>query len=223
MDPNRQRPSNIILCSALVGLGFLFILGTLFLGAYLKPRIIESAREPLNIEGFSEATKLDYFERQIKAKDQSIEFEKRIPDADEFRRKTEEARRKLNKNAGPGDNSLSLAEDKAAKIKRLEDEKGALIAEKDELAGKIRARQMRPRSWGELFEAYNIELLVLGVLPLGFFGFYLLRFLLAHSLPLANPLALTDLERRCVLFPVVTLVFSAFGFLLFVWVLTLIY
>ena len=90
-------------------------------------------------------------------------------------------------------------------------------------AGKMRARQMRTRSWGEWAEDNGMELFIGGVLPLGLFSLFLMPFVFGGKLPARNPLALTDFERKCVLFLPFAIVFSAFGFFLFVWILSLIY
>lgn len=223
MDPNRRRTTNFLFCYALVGLGFLFILGTIFLGAFLKPGIIERARDPVPVSGFGDYSQVNYLDRTIKAKEQSIEFEKRIPDIDESLRKRADIEKALNKKIEVNSSESNTGESKADKIKRLEDERDKLIAERNELAGKIRAKQERRRSVFEWLDDYNFELLVPVVIPLGILCFYIARFLLAPALPWKKLLVLTNLERRCVLFLALTLAGSAFGFSLFVWILTIIY
>jgi len=230
MISNPQRKSNSALCYALIFCGFFIMFCTLLLAVFQVNRIIEVVSEPLEPTGISESGQLRYLDQQIRAKEQSIEFEKRIPDMDEFERRKQDAQKRLDEaktgKSPTGEvniNVASVAENKTGKIKRLEEEKAKLIAEKDDLAGKMRAKQMRPRSFGEWFEDFGIALLVFAVFPLGLFSLYLLRFVVGGRLPARNPLALTDLERRCVLFVPFAIVFSAFGLFLFIWVLDLIY
>jgi hypothetical protein len=105
----------------------------------------------------------------------------------------------------------------------LEDEKAKLIAERDDLQGKMRAKEMKPLSWEDWLYVYNIELLALAVIPLGIFSVFLLRAVTRFGLSKNNPLSLTDSERRCVLFLPFSIVFSAFGFFVFVWILSISY
>lgn len=221
MNPNPPRKSNPFVCYTLVILGALCILGTIFGAIFLKNGIIERVRETPQIEGIGDVAQIDSVERQIQSKDREIELAKKMPDMDES---LKEARKKLG--LKPDTNSADPnfePENKADKIKKIEEEKRQLIVKKDELAGKFRARQLRTQSWGEWTEANGIELLLGGVLPLGLFSLFLLPYVFGGKLPARNPLALTDFERRCVLFLPFALVFSAFGFFLFVWILALIY
>ncbi len=224
MNPTPPRNSNIILCYALIFAGVLCMIGTIFLAIYLKNGIIERAREPAGIEDIGDGVRIQFIEQQIKLKEQSIEFEKRRSDADERLRKSKEEIKKYSNNKTEvNQNTLNIWGNQAERIKQLEDEKAKLIAEKDDLQGKMRAREMKPRTWGEWADDYNLELLLGGVLPLGLFSFYLMRFLLGGRLPNRNPLSLTDFERKCVLFLPFSIVFSAFGFFVFVWILTITY
>jgi hypothetical protein len=220
MNPHPQRNSNLFVCYPLIALGILCLLGTIFAAVYLKSGIIERVRETPSVEGIGDAAQLDSIERQIQSKDREIEFAGKMPDLD---KDLEEARKKLGLKPKANSANSNFEQDKANKIKKLEEEKQQLIVKKNELAGKLRARQIRPPSWGEWAEDNGIEVLLGGVLPLGLFSLFLARFTFGGKLPARNPLALTDFERRCVLFLPFALVFSAFGFFLFVWILSLVY
>ncbi len=224
MNVNQQRNSNIVLCYSLIFLGFLCILGTTVLTVYLKDGIIERVREPQSLENISKPIEINSIERQIESKERQIEIAKSMSDHDKILR---EAREKLNIKSGNKNssdtNSSNFEQDKAAKVKLLEDEKAQLIIKRDDLAGKMRAVNARSRTWSEWFDDYNIELLVSAVLPLGIFGFYLMRLTLFGRLPKRNPFALTDFEKRSILFLPSAIVFSAFGFFHFVWILTIYY
>lgn len=220
MNPNPQRNSNLLVCYTLIALSILCFLFTILAAVYLKNGIIERVRETPSVEGIGDAAKIGSIERQIQSKDRDIEFAGKMPDMD---KDLEEARKKLGLKPKANLANSTFEQDKASKIKKLEEEKQQLIVKKDELAGKMRARQMRPQSWGEWAEDNGIEVFLGGVLPLGLFSLFLARFTFGGKLPARNPLALTDFERKCVLFLPFALVFSAFGFFLFVWILSLIY
>jgi len=223
MNPNPQRNSNPVVCSTLIVLGVLCFLVTLFAAIYLKNGIIQRVGDAPNVSGLSDGFRLDSFDKKIKAKEQSIEFEKQMPDWEKIERESKEKLSKASNKKFDADNTSQIGESKADKIKRLEDEKAKLIAEKNEFEGQMRAKQMKPLTWEDWLYVYNIELLVLAVIPLGIFSLYLLRFILGRRLPKNNPFSLTDFERRCVIFLPFSIVFSAFGFFLFVWILSLIY
>ena len=220
MNPNPQRNSNPIVCYTLIGLSILCLLVTLFAAIYLKNGIIERVRETPSVEGIGDVARIGTIEQQIQSKDREIEFARKMPDMD---KSLEEARKKLRSKPAANSANSTFEQDKAKKIKGLEEEKQRLIVKKYELAGQIRARQMRPRSWGEWAEDNGMEIFLGGVLPLGLFSLFLMPYLFGGKLPARNPLSLTDFERRCVLFLPFSLVFSAFGFFLFVWILSLIY
>jgi hypothetical protein len=220
MNPNPQRNSNPAVCFTLIALGVLCFLVTIFAAVYLKNGIIERVRETPSIEGIGDVAQIGSIERQIQSKDRDIELAGKMPDMD---KSLQEARKKLGLKPAANSADSTFEQDKADKIKKLEEEKKQLIVKKDELAGKNRARQMRTRSWGEWAEDNGIELFLGGVLPLGLFSLFLMPFVFGGKLPARNPLSLTDFERRCVLFLPFALVFSAFGFFLFVWILSLIY
>ena len=78
---------------------------------------------------------------------------------------------------------------------------------------------MRPRSWEEWLEDYNIELLMVTI-PLVALACWLVPVTFWRKLPATNPFSLTDFERRCVLSLPVAIVMSTLGFLLYVWFLT---
>ena len=223
MNPKIQRNSNLVLCYALIGLSFLCIVGTILAAVYFKNGIIERVRNTPDISGISDISRLQAFDRQIQSKEQSIKFEKQMPDLEEIRRKAEKELSKASNKKIETNNTSNVSESKAEKIKKLEDEKAELIAEKNDFQGKMRAKEMKPLSWEDWLYVYNIELLVVAILPLGIFSFYLLRVLFTRKLPDSNPLSLTDVERRCVLFLPFSIVFSAFGFFIFVWVLDFLY
>lgn len=225
MNPAPQRNSYLILCYALIFLGLFCILGTIAAALYLKNGIIEKVSEPINVEGLGSAIQIDSINRQIEWKERDIETAKKLPDPDEERAKWEEHERKirkLNKNVPVGNFWKGFVRDDE-KIKKLEEEKQALIVKRDELAGKSRAREMKPRSLRDWFVDYDLKLFLGAVLPLGLFSLFLAPFPFGGKLPRRNPLSLTDFERRCVLFLAFAIVFSAFGFFLFLWIMTLIY
>ncbi len=220
MNPNPQRNSNLTLCYTLIALGVLCFAGTIFGALYLKSGIIERVRETPQIEGIGDAAQIGSIERQIESKDREIELARQMPDMD---KSLQEARKKLGLKPDANSANSNFEQDKANKIRKIEEEKRQLTVKRDELAGKNRARQMRTRSWSEWADDNGMELFLGGVLPLGLFGLSLARFTFGGKLPARNPLAMTDFERRCVLFLPFAIVFSAFGFFLFVWILTLIY
>ena len=220
MNPKVQRNSNLVLCYALIAAGVLCILGTVSAAVILKNGIIERVRETPSVEGLGDFAKINNLERQIEWKDREIESAKKMPDIFEG---LEEARKKSGVKANADSADSNFEQKKADRIKKLEDEKRQLIAERDELSGKSRARQMRSRSWDEWAEDYGIEILIAGVLPTGLLSLYLASLLLGRRLPARNPLSLTDFEGRCVLFLPFAIVFSAFGFFLFIWILILTY
>jgi hypothetical protein len=219
MNPNPQRNSNPIVCCTLIALGILCLLGTILTALYLKNGIIERVRETPSVEGIGDVSRIGTIDQEIQSKDREIEFAGKMPDWD---KDFEDARKKLGLKPAANSANSNFEQDKANKIKKIEEEKRQLIVKKDELAGKIRARQMRPRSWEEWADANGIELL-LGVIPLGFLSLYFLGVIFGAKLPARNPLSLTGLERKCILFLPFAIVFSAFGFFLFVWILALIY
>lgn len=223
MIPKIQRNSNLVLCYALIGLSFLCIVGTIFAAIYLKDGIIKKVHNTPDISGISDISRLQAFDRQIQSREQSIKFEKQMPDFDEIRRKAEKDLSKASNKKIETNNTSNVSESKADKIKKLEDEKAALIAEKNDFEGKMRAKEMKPLSWEDWLYVYNIEFLVVAVIPFGIFSLLLLRAVTRFSLPKNNPLSLTDFERRCVLFLPFSIVFSAFGFFVFVWVLDVLY
>jgi hypothetical protein len=184
----------------------------------LKNGIIERVRETPSVEGLGDIGKLNSIDSQIQWKDRDIEFAKKKP-----RRETlQEARKKMGLKINTNSADLNFEQERADEIRKLEEEKKQLIAKRDELLGKSRARQMRPRSWEEWADSYGIELL-LGVIPLGFLSLYFLRIIFGLKLSAGNPLSLTGFEGKCILFVPFAIVFSAFGFFLFVWILALIY
>jgi hypothetical protein len=199
------------------------MVGTIFLALYLKNGIIQRVRDTPNVSGISDGIRLDSFDRQIKAKEQSIEFEKQMPDWEKIERESKEKLSKASNKKFEANNTSNVGESKADKIKKLEDEKAKLIAEKNEFEGQMRAKQMKPLTWNEWFEVYNIELLVVAVIPLGIFSLYLLRFIFGRRLPNNNPFSLSEFERKSVLFIAFSIVFSAFGFFVFLWFLSVYY
>jgi hypothetical protein len=220
MNVNQQRNSNPILCYSLIFLGALCIIFTVVAAIFLKDGIVERASKPKPLTNMVLAMQVDSIERQIQSKDRQIEFEKSMPDTE---KKLREAEEKLNavsgkKNAS-NSNSSNFEQKKARNIKKLEDEKAQLIAEKDELTGKMRANRERKRTWRELYVDYNVSLLISAVLPLGVFSLIFTRLIFSSKMPERNPLSLTDFEKRCVLFLPFALIISAFGFFLFVWIL----
>ena len=219
MNPNPPRNSNPVVCYTLIAASVLCILGTIFGAIYLKNGIIERVRETPSVEGIGDVARIGTIEQQIQSRDREIELAKKMPD---FDKNLEDARKKLGLKPAANSANSTFEQDKADKIKKIE-EKRQLNVKKNELSGQIRARQLRPRSWSEWAEDNGIELFLGGVLPLGLFSLFLARFTSGGKLPARNPLALTDFERRCVLFLPFALVFSAFGFFLFVWILSLIY
>jgi hypothetical protein len=223
MKPNPSRKSNPVLCGAFIAFGALCLLGTGLAAILLKDGIIERVSGPPRVDALADGFKIASLNRQIEGTERDIEFQKKMPDPDEERKRLEETYKKLNKPPPVNESIWVFGADKAEKIKALEEKKQRLITERDDLAGRSRAKEMKPRTWGEFFDDYNFELLIPGVLPLGLFSFYFGRFLLGRRLPDRNPAAMTDLERRCLLFLPFALVFSAFGFFLFVWILSIIY
>jgi hypothetical protein len=220
MNPKPPRNSNLIVCYTLIALGVLCIFATVLAAIFLKDGIIERVRETPSIEGIGDTSQLSAIDRQIQSKDRDIELANKMPDMDKG---LEEARKKLGLKPDTNAADSNFEQEKADKIKKIEEEKKQLIVKRDELAGKIRARQRRSRSWGEWAEDNGMEVFLGGVLPLGIFSFYLMRLTFWGRLPKKNPFSLTGFEKRCVIFWPFAMVFSAFGFFLFVWILTLYY
>jgi hypothetical protein len=221
MTPSPSRKSNSVVCYALIAFGVFCVLGTVAAAFYLKNGIIERVRETPSVEGLGDVGRVQTIEQRIKFKEQDIENERRMPDVDQT---LEESRRRLGlKTNSNAVSNTSFGQTKSDKIKRLEDEKRQLIEERDALIGRSQARMMKPRSWSDIWEDYGLTVLVAGVVPLGLFIWYLFGFLVSARLPANNPLSLTGKERKSVIFAVFSIVFSAFGFFVFAWILMLVY
>lgn len=212
-----------MLCGVFISLGVLCLFGTALAAFFLKDGIIGRVGEPPRVDGLSDGFKIDRINREIASKERDIEIEKKSIDWDEFRNEAERVAKLTNKNVAINENTSNVRESKAAAIKKLEDERRRLIAERDELSGKSQAKSVKPRTWEEFFEDYGFDLFLPAVLPLGLFSLFLATFVFGGRLPKRNPLSLTDFERRSLLFIAFSIVFSAFGFFLFVWILTLVY
>ena len=223
MNTNQPRRSNSALCLTLVGLGAACMLGTILAALVLKNGIIERVGEPPRVDMISDGFKIDQIDRDIEFKESAIRVAKDMPDWDELEKSREKLEKLSNKKPITAETPKVVGENKAGKIKRLEDEKQRLIDKKNDLIGRLRAKEMKPRTWSEWAEDYGLELFLPAVLPLGIFSLTLASFVFGGRLPKRNPLSLTDFERRCLLFLPFSIVFSAFGFFVFVWILTLIY
>lgn len=223
MNPNPPKNSNSALCGTFIVLGVLCMLGTILAAFALKDGIIGRVGEPPRVDMLSDGFEIEQIDREIEFKESAIRVAKDMPDWDELRKKREEFEKLSNKNSKAAETPSTVGESKAEKIKRLEDEKQQLIAKKNDLIGKQRAKEMKPRTWSELSDDYSLDLLIPGVLPLGLFSLYLGALVFGGRLPARNPLSLTDFERRCLLFLPFSIVFSAFGFFVFVWILSIIY
>lgn len=223
MNTSPQRNPNPALGYTLIGLGILCFLGTILAAVFLKNNIIEVVREPEGISGLTDSINIQTLEKEIEFKESRIELEKKMLDIEEFKRKMEEEKNKISNNKNKTNaNSSIFGENKADKIKNLEKEKAELIAKKNELIEKVRAKKMRPRTWGEWFQDYNLKFFLGGVVPLALFSLFLGQTAVGR-LPDRNPLSLADFERRSLLFLIFSVVFSAFVFFLFVWILTILY
>ena len=223
MNPSAPRKSNPALCWTFILLGALCMLGTVLAALVLKDGIIGRVGEPPRIDAMSEGFKIDGIDREIESKERFIKMAKDMPDWSELDKKREQFEKLTDKKTKAAETPSAVQESKAEKIKRLEDEKRQLIAKRDDLISKQRAKEMKPRTWSEWAEDYSLDLLIPGVLPLGLFSLFLGAFVFGGRLPARNPLSLTDLERRCLLFLPFAIVFSAFGFFVFVWVLSIVY
>ena len=224
MNANPPRNSNPALCGAFILLGVLCLLLTMLAALVLKNGIIERVRETPRVDALGDGFQVQSLDRQIEAVERDIEFQKKFlsDDPDAERRRLEKALERANKRLDTN-LKLPIPGNRAEKIKELEEKKQQLIAQRDSLIGKSRAKSMKPRTLDEFFEDYSLDLFLPGVLPLGLFSLFLARFVFGGRLPARNPLSLTDLERRCLLFLPFAIVFSAFGFFLFVWILALVY
>ena len=223
-DSDPPRNSNLKLCYTCIAFGVFCILLTIAAALALKNGIIERVRETPRIDALSDGFKIESINRDIERTERDIEFQKKVlPDDPEAeRRKMEETFRKSNLKFDVNRRLPFSDENKAEKLKMLEEKRRQLIADRDDLIGKSRAKAMKPRTWDEFFDDYGIELL-LGVIPLGLLSLYFARLTFGGRMPASNPLSLTDFESKSILFIPFALVFSAFGFFLFVWILALIY
>lgn len=223
---NSSRKPNLTLCYALIGLGVFIMLGTVLAAAVLKVGIVRRVGEPPRADSLSDGFKVASLDRQIKSKERDIELTKKAPDFEDIEKK---AREQLEKASGKKTSAANAnapansGESKAAEIKKLEDEKQQLIVKKNELIGQQRAKEMKPRTWSEWVDDYELELLLGGVLPLAVLTIVFGSLTFGRWRIAENPLALTDFEGRCILFPFFAVVFSAFGFFLFVWILSIVY
>ena len=223
MNTNQPRRSNPAIYLTFVALGAACLLGAI-LGAFvLKDGIIQRVGEPPRVDMISDGFRVEEIDREIEFKESAIRVAKEMPDWDELEKSREKLDRLANKKPKPAETPKVFGESKADKIKRLEDEKQRLIDKKNDLIGKLRAQEAKPRTWSEWAEDYGLDLFFPAVLPLGIFSLTLASFVFGGRLPSRNPLSLTDLERRCLLFLPFSMVFSAFGFFVFIWILTIIY
>lgn len=223
MNSNPPRKSNPVVCGTFIALGAACMLLAMLAAFALKNGIIERVGEPPRVDLLSDGFEIDQLNREIEFKESAIRVAKDMPDWDELEKKREEFEKLTNKKPKTAKTPSTYVESKAEKIKRLEDEKQKIIAKKNDLIGKHRAKEMKPRTWSEWAEDYGLDLFLPAVLPLGIFSLSLGSLVFGGRLPGRNPLSLTDFERRCVLFLAFAIVFSAFGFFVFVWVLSIIY
>jgi hypothetical protein len=219
---NQQRNSSRGLCYFLVFTGISCLLGTLMLTVAFRDTLKEKLQKPSLADDMSLAFEIDGIEQEIQIKDQEIKLVKLRLDAEQS---LQEAREKLNELKGGKNTAISAASTsertQAEKTKQLEQEKAQLLAKKEALVKSIEEKKTAERTWREWFDDYNIRLLLAGIVPLGLFGFFLMRLTFFGALPRKNPFSLTDFERRCVLFLPFAIVVSAFGFACFVWTLTI--
>ena len=195
------------------------MLGTIGAAVLLKDGIVGRIGKQKGVEALSDGLRIDSLNRQIESKERDIEMTKNISDSKPDNKTIERLNKISNKKINA--NSFSVFGDKDEKLKKLEEEKAELIKKRDALREQSNARENRSRSFGELFEDYGGEIFLEGVLPLGLISLFFGWFVFGRTLPTRNPLSLTDFEIRSILFFVFSLVFSAFGFFLFVWILIL--
>jgi hypothetical protein len=163
---------------------------------------------------------LNSIERRIESKDFDLRMAEAAIDSDKILREAQESPDKKSNKKPPNSNAANFEQEKTAEIQKLKVEKGRLIAERDELLKKRQAENDRPRTWGEWFDDYNVRFL-LATIPLVTLALWLVPLTFWRRLPDRNPFSLTDFERRCVLFLPVAIIISAFGFMLFVWYLSI--
>jgi hypothetical protein len=221
MDVNRQRSSNLGLCYLLIGLGAFFILGTIAAAIHFRDSMTEKVKEPLSTEGITFSNEINIVDMEIQFKEQQIRTERTMSETDESLR---QAREKLNKKTG-GKNTANTnfptsGQSRADKIRKLEDERAQLIAKKEELTKKLQEKNApRRTTWRDWFENYDVELFLVAVFPLGIFTIFIGRMTFISRLPERNPFAMTDFERRCLLFVAFAMIFSMLIFALFFWFL----
>lgn len=219
MNPKPPRNSNLPICYLFIGIGLLIMLGTLIAAVLLKDGIVGRIGKPKGVKDLSDGLEISSLNRQIESKDRDIEMTRKIYESKPDNKAIEQLNKMSNKKIDS--NSFTIFGDNEKRIKKLEDEKAELIKERDDLREQLNARRNRSRSFGELFEDYGGRYFLSGVLPLGLLSLFIGRFVFGGKLPERNPFSLTDFERRSILFFAFSIIFSAFGFFLFVWILIL--
>lgn len=215
------RNSNPLIFIPPIAFGALFAVGTIIAAIFLKPGIEDRMKKPLPVENLSRGMEVDTIDRQIKSIDEQIKTEQTKPD---LQKQLSDARRKLDeasrKKSAQDTSPSTFEQEKAATTKRLEDQKVALDSKKRALQEQMQNAYPKKRTWLEWAGDYDILTLVFFIFPLGVLSYYLVRVLISGRLPERNPFSLTAFERKSLLFFILSIIGSTFGFLLFVWILT---
>src|SRR5690349_21442255 len=198
MNPNGPRTSNLAVCFTLIFLGFLCLVGTIFIAIYLKNSLVERFKPAPRFDLITVGFEIQTLDWQIEAKENSIKIAKELSGLEQMREKLKGLDKLVNKKVEINQDSSGIEDRKAEKVKQLEQERSELIAKKNALKEQQKAKENKTRSWSELADDYQLKLFLSGVLPLGIFSWYLLNLTFGSRLPSRNPLSLTDFERRCV-------------------------
>lgn len=183
----------------------------------LKDKLAEGVRAQQKIETAPHDFELVTIEQEIKSKDFYIRMAEGEREREKMLRDAEQELNKKTNKRKPVTIAKNSERETGAKIQKLKDEKAQLLAKRDALLEKERARNVR--TWGEWFDDFNIELL-LAALPFVVLWLWLVPQTFWLKLPPRNPLSLTDFERRCVLFLAVAIITSMLGFVFFLWFLS---
>ena len=112
----------------------------------------------------------------------------------------------------------ALSPNDLAEIEELKKRKADLLSERDYLiANRGQINAVDEPGW---FEAYNVGILLM-LVPFIVIGIVMVRYIFARELPDLNPLGLTDVERKSVLFVGLCVIIAGVGFAIAIWAISL--
>lgn len=215
----RLRNSNPLIFIPPIAIGVLFLVGALVAAILLKPGIEGRIQKTSPVKNLTLGMEVERLDREIRAKDEQIRTDPQKPSiekqAQDAMRKLDEA---LGKKPSSDVNQANIEQEKAANIKRLEDEKAQLVAKREAVVARM--RENTTRTWREWYGDLEIGLALMALLPLGILSIFFVRLLLSGRVPKANPFSLTNFEKRSLLFFITSFFVSAFALFLFVWILS---